>query len=462
MNTARLSQAVWESRNGERPHRVRIVHLGLGNFHRAHQAWYTAAAPDWREWGIAAFSGRGPLQTELLAAQDGLYCLSIVGAHSSKVVVVPSIVEAIDGACVDRLVALLSDPMVSIVTLTITEAGYRLRRDGSPDLADSVVASDLELLRAASDQGALLSAEPASTLGRLLVGLAARASAGEYPIAIVSCDNIPDNGGIVARGLTAIAEAVAPELARWIVHHASFVSTSVDRITPRVDLPLQNVLDEGWEDDAAVVTEGFTDWVLSGDFPGGRPMWEAAGARFVDDIEPWEDRKLWLLNGAHSILSFAGLERGLETVADAMEDDDCRELVSGFWAEAVTHLPTDIEHERYRADLIERFTNRRIEHQLRQIAGDATPKARIRLAAVAERTVAAGGDAEGSARAIAAWVRAVRAGVLSEGTPPEASGGDAEALLRVLSPALADATAFSKRVCTVALDAGQPGAAPTT
>ncbi len=148
------------------------------------------------------------------------------------------------------------------------------------------------------------------------------------------------------------------------------------------------MLAAGWIDASPVVTEPFSDWVLAGEFPAGRPAWETAGARFVDDLEPWENRKLWLLNGAHSILAFAGLAGGHETVADAIADPACRDLVEGFWSEAAALLPPGIEHTEYRRRLLARFGNPRIVHRLEQIAGDATTKVRYRFAAVAERTVA--------------------------------------------------------------------------
>jgi fructuronate reductase len=395
-----------------RPHRVRIVHLGLGNFHRAHQAWYTAHATDAADWGIAAFTGRSPLQAELLKQQDGLYCLVVCGDDGDRVEVVPSILEAHDASHLDRLVELLADPAVAVVTLTVTEAGYRLTSDGRLDRADAVTRDDIAGLTSAFESGRLTDAAPQAALSRLLVGLEARRRSGGAPIAIVPCDNIPDNGSYVARGLQALAAEVSPRLAAWIAADVSFVGTSVDRITPRIEGEVEAVAEAGWIDRSPVVTEPFSDWVLSGDFPAGRPAWETAGARFVDDLEPWENRKLWLLNGAHSILAFAGLARGHETVSVAIADPECRALVEDFWDEASQLLPPGIETVEYRRDLLDRFANPRIVHRLQQIAGDATTKVRYRFAAVAERTLARGGEPTGSARAIAAWVQAHRLGVL--------------------------------------------------
>lgn len=395
-----------------RPGRVRIVHLGLGNFHRAHQAWYTAHSTDAADWGIAAFTGRSPLQAELLQGQDGLYCLVVRGVDGDRVEVVPSILEAHDASRVGRLVELVADPAVAVVTLTVTEAGYRLTGAGDLDRSDPVTRDDIAELARTFATGRLTDAAPRAALSRLLAGLEARRRAGGVPIAIVPCDNIPDNGAYVSRGLRALAAEVSAELAAWIATHVSFVGTSVDRITPRIEGEVDAVRTAGWIDRSPVVTEPFSDWVLSGDFPAGRPAWETAGARFVDDLEPWENRKLWLLNGAHSILAFSGLVRGHETVSVAIADPDCRALVEEFWDEAVQLLPEGIETVDYRSDLLDRFANPRIVHRLTQIAGDATTKVRYRFAAVAERTLARGAEPSGSARAIASWIEGLRRGVV--------------------------------------------------
>jgi len=447
------------------PAPVRIVHLGLGAFHRAHQAWYTQRAGD--GWGIAAFTGRSPRAAETLAAQDGLYALVARGAAGDAVEVISSISEARDGADLARLTELLADPDVGVVTLTITEAGYRLGADGALDRDDADVRSDVEALRSASvrpspqargmdharaesgdsalgsadplapgeggagaasaaDTGAREAAAPetpqtpdgvtatrgpVTPLGRLLLGLAARRAAGAGPVAVVSCDNVPANGSVTRRALTALAHEVDGALAQWVDENVSFVSTSVDRITPAHTGEVDAVVEAGWHDRATVVTEPFADWVLEGDFPAGRPAWHAVGARFVDDIGPWEDRKLWLLNGAHTILAVAGPARGHATVADAFADDACHALVEAFWAEAVTCLPDDVETADYRVQLAERFANPRIVHRLDQIAAETTTKIRYRIVPIAARLRERGEDAAACADALASWIAAAVAGI---------------------------------------------------
>ena len=413
-----LSRAAYaaRTRQPQKTAPVRIVHLGLGAFHRAHQAWFTGQVDEDAEWGIAAFTGRNPQAALELAPQDGLFTLVERSETGDTATIVTSIVEAVDGANLPRLRALLAAPTTSIVTLTITEAGYRLTVDGLPNLTDPAVAADVAWLREAFAGDALPEARrdgPTTTLGRLLLGLEARRRAGAGPLAIVSCDNVPDNGDFLAGGLGALARLTSPALADWIDTEASFVSTSVDRITPRTtpdDLATAAAL-TGWHDAAAVVTEPFRDWVLSGSFPAGRPAWERAGARFVDDIEPFERRKLWMLNGAHSLLAHAGLVRGHESVAQAMADPVCRGWVNDWWDDVIRHLPADgLALDDYRAALLTRFDNARIEHRLGQISGEAVTKLRVRIVPTVLAERAAGRESSAGIRAIGSWVALVLAG----------------------------------------------------
>lgn len=365
---------------------VRMVHLGLGAFHRSHQAWYTQQAGDAGEWGIASFTGRRPDAAEVLAAQDGLFTLVERSDAGDSFEVVGSIVEAVDGANVQRLVELIAAPQTAVVTLTITEAAYGFGAD------------DVTLLRAGE--------KPTTPLGRLVRGLAARRDADAGPLAVVSCDNLSDNGNVARHAVANLAREVDAGLADWIEANVSFVSTSVDRITPRTTADdVQLVARKcGYRDEAPVVAEPFRNWVLSGDFPAGRPRWEDAGALFVDHIEPYENRKLWLLNGAHSILAYAGQLRGHTTVAEALADPMCLQAVEEFWDEASRHLAgDDLRIPEYRAALLDRFGNSRIAHHLAQIAMDASTKLRMRAVPVLRAERAAGRSGEGAARMIAAW-----------------------------------------------------------
>lgn len=436
----------------------RIVHLGLGAFHRAHQAWYTAHASNAADWGIVAFTGRSRDLVDRLTPQDGLFTLVERAADADRFELIPSIVRVEAGDDVPAFVAAVADPQVGILTLTITEAGYRLAADGSPDLEDALVASDVDLLRSALTGDApddpTDGARPATALGRVLLALDARRRAGAGPIALVPCDNLPDNGGLARRALTDLAGRITSDLAEWLGESVSVVSTSIDRITPAIDTDAEShaVLEAtGWLDDAPVVTEPFSDWVLSGKFPAGRPDWESAGARFVDEIAPWENRKLWMLNGAHTVLATLGQTRGHTVVSTAIDDPLCRDLVEALWDDDARQLP-DFDLADYRAALLERFRNPRIEHRLAQIALDSTTKARLRIVPVALGERAAGRDATGCAAAIAAWMLSVRAGTapLPDGIDPAAIADlDASArhsLLTALDARLAEDAGFAAHV----------------
>ncbi|KHL05351.1 oxidoreductase [Sinomonas humi] len=369
------------SRHGEPAPPVRIVHLGLGAFHRSHQAWFTARAHDASEWGIASFTGRRPDAALALAPQDGLFTLVERSAEGDSFEVVGSIAEAVDGADTARLEELLAAPATAVVTLTVTEKVYD---DGSPD----------------------------APLGRLVRGLAARRAAGGGPIAVVSCDNLADNRTAARGAVVRIAEDLDAEsdeggLAGWVRENVSFVGTSVDRITPRTTPEdVAEVAERcGYRDASPVVAEPFASWILSGDFPAGRPAWQDAGAQFVADLEPFENRKLWLLNGAHTMLAYSGRLRDHETVADALEDPVCRRAVAEFWDEAARHLTQPgLDVPAYRAALLERFANPRIAHYLAQIAQDGSLKLRLRCVPVLQAERAAGRSGLGAARMIAAWI----------------------------------------------------------
>lgn len=400
---------------------VRIVHLGLGAFHRAHQAWYTDIVDEANEWGIRAFTGRSAGAAEQLDSQDGLYSLIERSGCGDRITLIKSIVDAVDGARVDVLAETLADSATALVTLTITEAGYAVDAAGRPDTTKDAVASDIEWLGSQLGADKLdLRSGPRTALARLLVGLEARRRANVGPIAVVSCDNLAGNGEFTRTALTSVAQlAGASDTLTYLNDHVSFPSTSIDRITPQsTDSEVALVRAEtGWDDGSPVVTEPFSDWVISGEFPAGRPEWENAGVRFVDDIAPFERRKLWLLNGSHSLLSYAGAARGHETVAQAIGDPQIRIWVGEFWDEAAHHLnEPHLGIDDYRAALLERFDNARIQHLLAQIGKDGTTKLRMRIVPVllAERAMGRAGTA--CIRVLGAWVSRAQTGALPDDT----------------------------------------------
>jgi len=387
---------------------VRLVHLGLGNFFRAHQAWYTQRAPDGAEWGIAAFSGhdRSTLARRL-TAQEGLYTLVTRAPDADRFEVVSAVARSHTATDDDAWSGYFRSPALAAVTVTVTEAGYLRADGGGLDVADPAVDADVETLRRD------ITAHAVTAPGRLAAGFAARRQADAGPMALVPCDNLQHNGAIAARVVLDLAALVDPDLASWIAESVSIVTTVVDRITPRTEPgDLRTVARAtGSVDRCPVVTEPFHEWVLSGTFPAGRPHWEGAGATFVDDVTPFEHRKLWLLNGAHSLLAYAGSARGHATVAEAVEDEVCRRWLDQWWSEAAPHVGQSADGvEEYRTALLERFANRRIRHRLDQIAADGSQKLPMRILPVLGAERSAGRVPEGALRVLAAWISHLRGG----------------------------------------------------
>jgi len=273
---------------------VALVHLGLGNFFRAHQAWYTERAPDAAEWGIAAFAGRSAGLAGAMSLQDGLYTLITRAADADRFEVIGSVSRAHAGDDHQAWLGYLASARVKAATITVTEAGYLRGADGGLDGDNPVVRSDIDTLRRD------LSGPVRSAPARLVAGLAARRRADAGPFTLVPCDNLPGNGAIVARVVRDLAEAVDADLAAWIDSSVSTVTTTVDRITPRTTPDDSRAVQEatGRADRAPVATEPFHEWVLSGTFAAGRPRWEHAGATFTGEITPFEHRKTRLF-GTH-------------------------------------------------------------------------------------------------------------------------------------------------------------------
>ncbi|HMR48916.1 MAG TPA: mannitol dehydrogenase family protein [Arachnia sp.] len=408
---------------------VRIVHLGVGNFFRAHQAWYTDRASDADQWGIAAFTGRSAAIADALSPQGGLYTLLTRGADGDRADVISSLTAVHSANEHDAWLGYWASPALALVTLTVTEAGYLRDANGDIDLAHPRVAADVATLR--QNPAAAVSTAPA----KLVAGLLARRAAGAGPVALVPCDNLPGNGEALARVVTRLAEEVDPALPGWIDENVRFVSTMVDRITPATTDEHRAAAAQltGRADAAPVPTEPFSEWIIEGSFPTGRPDWESAGARIVDDVAPFEHRKLAFLNGSHTLLAYAGSILGHETVDEAIADPRCLAWVEQWWDEAGAHVALPVEElTAYRAALLDRYRNPRIRHLLAQIAYDGSQKLPIRTLPTVRAERAAGRSAAGGARTIAAWVLHLR----GLGAPVHDASAD-EALARISGP-LAD------------------------
>jgi len=273
-----------------------ILHLGVGAFHRAHQAAYVdrllATCPS---WGIVGVSLRSPATAAALKPQNGLYTLVERGAGGADARIVGSLLDVLHcNEDPERVLSAIADPAIRIVSLTVTEKGYCLR-DAGLDTNDPEVAADL--------MGRL----PQTMPGVLATGLARRVAAGAGPVTVLSCDNLSGNGAAARRAVFGFAEAMGCGTG-WIEDNVRFPSTMVDRITPattpgdREEIAALTGLRDAWP----VVTEPFVQWVIEDDFAAGRPDFAAVGVRMTADVEPYEAMKVRLLNGAHSTMAYLG------------------------------------------------------------------------------------------------------------------------------------------------------------
>ncbi len=377
-----------------------MVHVGLSDFFRAHQAWYTDRADDAADWGIAAFSGRTAGAAPELAHQEHLYTLVTTGTAGEQYRVIGSIAAVHSGSDVAAMLAYLADPRVSVVTLTVGAGGYLLGDDGGLDVDKGLVVADIAAVAAGR-----LSATR-SLPGRLVAGLIGRREAGAGPISLVSCDRLPDNGDALARVVREFAEAAGADLAGYLDDQVAFIGSLADRVTSRGNETTRTtVLDQQHVDDrAALASERFSEWVLAGEFAGPRPDWGSAGAEFTDDLVPYEHRRLWMQNGARSLLAYAGPLRGHRTVAGAVADPIVLGWVEEWWDVARRRLPLDeAVVQGYRTALLERFGNPSLQQPLSGIAADGSAKLPQRIVPVLVADRLAGNSPAGAERIVAAW-----------------------------------------------------------
>ncbi|MEO0865775.1 MAG: mannitol dehydrogenase family protein [Pseudomonadota bacterium] len=360
----------------------RILHLGVGNFFRAHQAWYTQHCPGWTITGV---SFRSPAIRDGLVAQDYDYALVIKGAAGTRIERITCIDDILVApeAPMDVVAAIASDSF-DVITLTVTEKAYHLRSDGTLELNDPAIRTDLA-------GGAM------TVIGYLARGLAAR----QAPVTVLSCDNLPENGRKLAHAVQGFCSAAGLATKAW----ATFPSSMVDRITPATT----DAIRAEARDPMAVPTETFTEWVVEDDFAAARPDWP--GVQWVGDVAPHEMRKLRMLNGAHSYLAYAGTQAGHSFVHQAIADPHLRTTARALMQEAAETLPDAVrsQTETYVTALLDRFANPALEHRLRQIAMDGSKKLPIRILATLQ-------DRQGQASpalqsAVFAWVDFVRAEV---------------------------------------------------
>ena len=378
-----------------------IVHLGIGAFHRAHQAMFTDAvlASGDLAWGIV---GAGVISADMknaLAPQDFLYALAEMGADSEQVKVIGSIVDVFGGAeDADKLLAKMSDISTRIVSITVTEKGYYLDlASGKLQLQSPAIAADLAN-----------PAVPKTILGLIVYALRNRKAAGIPPFTVLSCDNLPNNGKLAHAAVVAFAREVDADLAAWIEANVCFPCTMVDRITPATTDADRAHINErlGVEDAWPVVTEQFVQWVIEDKFSMGRPDWTLGGAVFSSEIERWESMKLRCLNGSHSTLAYLGQLTGRETVADAMGLPLITDILDALWLEnrEVLQAPKGVDPAGYIEQLKLRFRNPALKHRTAQIASDGSQKLPQRLLAPLRERIAKGLSSPAIATAIAAWM----------------------------------------------------------
>ncbi len=379
-----------------------VVHLGIGAFHRAHQAvvFEDALASGDLRWGVLGASLRSPGVRDQLNPQDGLYTLVVRDGADEHLRVIGAgrgvLVGPEDPAA---LVAAMADADVHIVTLTVTEKGYRLDpATGDLLLNDPEVAADLAGIAA-----------PRTAPGFIVAALRARKAAGLKPFTVISCDNLPHNGRRIRAGVLAMASRIDPALAAWIEAEGAFPQTMIDRIVPATtpDDVARLTARLGVEDQGMVKAEPFTQWVIEDWFAGERPDFAAFGAQLTDAVEPWEDAKLRLLNGAHSAVAYLGALSGHEHVHEAVAVPVFAAYVEALWDEAQTTLnpPPGLDVAAYRDELMARFSNSALMHRTRQIAMDGSQKLPQRLLAGAAERLTAGQGVEAMALGVAAWMR---------------------------------------------------------
>lgn len=377
---------------------IGIVHIGPGAFHRAHQASFIddvlAREPD---WAISAVSLNTTGVRDALVPQDGLYALVSLG-RTAEVRVIGAIREVLHApgdpvAVLTRLAA----PSTRIVTLTVTEKGYGLGPDGHLDLGHPAIVRDLAEPRT-----------PSGVIGYLVEGLRHRRAAGLPPYTVISCDNLADNGRKLGRAVADFARRLDPDLASWIEGEGAFPCTMVDSITPATDDALRQRVAAalGVADAWPVQREPFTQWVVEDRFCAGRPDLAAAGVQLTTDVAAFDRAKLRLLNGPHSTLAYLGLLLGAETVAESMAIPELAGFVDRFArADALPTLtaPPGFDLDRYVADILERFRNPGIRHQLSQIAWDGSQKLPVRILGTVADLLAAGRPIDRPCLTLAAW-----------------------------------------------------------
>lgn len=381
-----------------------IVHIGVGGFHRAHQAMYTDALmnrSDQKAWGICGIGLREADRSmqNVLQKQDHLYTLveqPAEGQPQARVIgAITDFLMATDSPA--AVIEKLAEPNVKVVSLTITEGGYNMDTatgefiSTNPDVQHDLANPDT----------------PRLVFGYLLAALRRRRERALAPFTLLSCDNIQHNGDVLKHMLLSFIRLSDVEMAEWVAHHVSFPNNMVDRITPSTtEADRQALLNMGVEDSWPVVSEPFCQWIIEDDFVNGRPAWELVGAQFVPSVAPYEKLKLRMLNAGHSVLGLCGALAGFSTIDASIQSVPLRNLLSAFFQQEV--VPTldpvaGINVSDYQRTLAERFANPNIKDSVTRICGQSSAKIPVFLLPTVVENLQAGRGIHISALVIASW-----------------------------------------------------------
>ncbi len=395
-----------------------IVHLGIGAFHRAHQAFYTEAVLNQfgGDWGIIGCSLRSPTVRDQLAPQDGLYTLVERSGDGEKLQLIGAVLQNLVGPeNPAALVAAMANADIKIVSLTVTEKGYcHDPATGNLNVQHPDIQHDLQNL-----------ASPKSAIGFIVSALQRRAQEGGKSFTVLSCDNLPNNGEVLEKVVVQFAQQVSPVLADWISSHTKFPSTMIDRIVPATTdddrREIENRL--GLRDEGMVVAEPFSQWVIEDKFSDGRPQWEKVGALLVKDVHVFEKIKLRLLNGAHSTMAYTGYLSGFNYISEVMEEPAFVNMIKLYMAREAgetLNVPDGFDVEAYKQQLRDRFSNKALKHRTWQIAMDGSQKLPQRLLESVRQQLAGNGHIDILCLGVAAWIRYV-SGVDEQGQAIEVS-----------------------------------------
>ena len=422
-----------------------IVHLGIGAFHRAHQAVYTdrALGLEPGSWGICGVSLRSAEVRERMAPQAGLYTVIEKSPAGIDRRVIGSVREVLFlGDQRAQVGVRLADERIRIVSLTITEKGYcHDPATGRLDFGHRDIAHDLA------------SKDPVSAVGLITAALRARKESRRRGFTVLCCDNLPHNGALLRALVVEYAGAIDPALARWIEDEARFPSTMVDRIVPATTPAdvAENDAALGVHDAATVVCEPFIQWVIEDDFLGEHPGWERAGAQLVAEVGPFEAMKLRLLNASHSAFAYLGYLAGCETIYEVAARPEFVLFMRRMMAEEVVptlSVPAGVDVARYESDLITRFGNPALPHRTQQIAMDGSQKLPQRLLATMRENLAAGRPIALLSLAVAGWMSYV-SGIDENGAAIRVSDPLAAEFARIASQCARNAGRLAENLLAV-------------